>query len=112
MTSFYMTVMRFIDAFIRSLKDPEFRAMLLVVFGLLVSGTLFYSGVEGWPVVDALYFSVMTLATVGCGDLSPSTELSKIFTILYVVVGVGVFLSFIAKLQAHRRSKADAGESE
>ena len=112
MTSFYMTVMRFIDAFIRSLKDPEFRAMLLVVVGLLVSGTLFYSGVEGWTVLDALYFSVMTLATIGCEDLSPSTDLSKIFTILYVVVGVGVFLGFITKLQTHRRPTADVVEPE
>ena len=112
MTSFLMTLLRFLRAFSGALHDPEFRAMFLILVALLVSGTLFYSGVEGWSVIDALYFSVMTLATVGYGDLSPSTDLSKIFTILYVVVGVGVFLGFITKLQTGRRPGKDAGEQE
>jgi len=107
MTSFFMTLVRFFGAFARSLKDPEFRAMFAVLVALLLSGTIFYAGVEGWTVIDALYFSVMTLATVGYGDLAPSTDLSKIFTVMYVIVGAGVFLSFIAKLQVLRSRKQD-----
>ena len=107
MTSFFITLMRFFGAFARSLKDPEFRAMFAVLVGLLLSGTMFYVAVEGWTVIDALYFSVMTLATVGYGDLAPSTDLSKIFTVMYVIVGAGVFLSFIAKLQVLRARKQD-----
>ena len=97
MSSFVLTIVRFIRAFAHGLKDAEFRALLLVLVGLLVSGTIFYSTVEGWglrgdPVLpargllDALYFSVTTLATVGYGDLHPTTPLSKVFTIVYIVL--------------------------
>ena len=80
MSSFVLTIVRFIRAFAHGLKDAEFRALLLVLVGLLVSGTIFYSTVEGWGLLDSLYFSVSTLATVGYGDLHPTTPLSKVFT--------------------------------
>jgi potassium channel subfamily K len=35
-----------------------------------------YSRLEGWSPVEALYFSVVTLATVGFGDLHPTTTAS------------------------------------
>jgi len=106
MTSFYLTVLRFARAFLLGLKDAEFRALLLTLLGLLLSGTLFYREAEGWSTLDALYFSVMTLVTVGAGDLHPSIPLSKIFTMLYVVIGLGVFVSFLIKLNrlGHARS--------
>ncbi len=107
MSSLFITLIRFFSAFFRSLKDPEFRAMFAVLVGLILSGTMFYTTVEGWAVVDALYFCVMTLATIGYGDLAPSTDLSKIFTVMYVFVGAGVFVSFITKLQVLRSRKKD-----
>jgi voltage-gated potassium channel len=109
MSSFVLTILRFIRAFAHGLKDAEFRALLLVLVGLLVSGTIFYSTVEGWGLLDALYFSVTTLATVGYGDLHPTTPLSKVFTIVYIVLGVGVFVAFITKVTAHqtRRRRGD-----
>jgi hypothetical protein len=103
MTSFFMTLLRFLKAFLGSLRDPEFRAIFVALVTLLVSGTIFYSAEEGWSVIDAIYFCVMTLSTVGDGALRPTTDLSRLFTILYVVVGVGLFLAFIAKLVSQRR---------
>ena len=104
-----LTLVRFIRAFRHGLKDAEFRALLLVLVGLLVSGTIFYSTIEGWGLLDSLYFSVATLATVGYGDLHPTTPLSKVFTIAYIVLGVGVFVAFITKVTAHetRRRRGD-----
>ena len=109
MSSFVLTLARFIRAFAHGLKDAEFRALLFVLVGLLVSGTIFYSTVEGWGLLDALYFSVSTLATIGYGDLHPTTPLSKVFTIVYIILGVGVFVAFITKVTAHqtRRRRGD-----
>ena len=109
MTSFVLTLARFIRAFARGLKDAEFRALLFVLVGLLVSGTIFYSTVEGWGLLDSLYFSVSTLATIGHGDLHPTTPLSKVFTMLYIVLGAGVFIAFITKVTANetRRRRGD-----
>jgi voltage-gated potassium channel len=101
MPSFLLTLARFIRAFGHGLKDAEFRALLLVVVGLLFSGTTFYSTVEGWGALDSLYFSVSTLATIGYGDLHPTTPLSKVFTMVYIVLGVGVFVAFITKVTSY-----------
>jgi voltage-gated potassium channel Kch len=89
---------RFIRSFVRSLEDEEFRPLFILVAVLLIAGTIFYSSVEGWGVVDSLYFSVITLTTIGYGDLHPTTPLSKVFTIIYVMVGIGAFVVFVRKL--------------
>lgn len=53
--------------------------------GTLLTGTVVYHLLEDWSWVDSLYFSVVTLTTVGYGDLSPTTDLSKLFTVVYLV---------------------------
>jgi voltage-gated potassium channel Kch len=42
-----------------------------------------------------LYFSVITLTTVGYGDFSPQTPAGKIFTMIYVLVGLGLISGFV-----------------
>lgn len=63
--------------------------------------------VEGWRWIDALYFSVTTLATVGLGDLAPQTDAGKLFTVMYILTGVGLlvsFLNFMAERAAEQKS--------
>ena len=50
------------------------------VLVILATGTTFYTLVEGWTVIEALYFTVITLTTIGYGDLHPTTEFSRLFT--------------------------------
>ncbi|MGI8910988.1 MAG: potassium channel family protein [Rubrobacteraceae bacterium] len=95
MIPFVLTLWRFVRAVGRSMKDPDFQALFFLVVLTLLSGTVFYSGVEGWSLLDSFYFSVVTLTTVGYGDLAPSTPLSKVFTIIYLFVGIGLILGFI-----------------
>lgn len=101
MISFFLTIGRFIRAIWYGLRDPEFRALLTLVVIILGSGTVFYWRVEGWSVLDSLYFSVITLTTIGYGDLSPTTPASKIFTMCYILVGIGVLVVFVEKLARH-----------
>ena len=56
---------------------------------LIGTGTAFYSVHENWSVIDALFFSVTTLTTTGYGNLVPETDLGKVFTMLYVLLGAG-----------------------
>ena len=74
----------FVQAVRAQMDDDAFRATLFLFVGLLVAGTVVYSIVEGWSPLDSLYFSVVTLATVGYGDLHPVTDLGKAFTIVYL----------------------------
>lgn len=44
---------------------------------------------------------MITLTTIGYGDLSPQTDLGKLFTILYILVGIGIILNFIHTVYHH-----------
>jgi voltage-gated potassium channel len=110
--SFLITLGRFIHAIWTGLRDPEFRALFFLVIVTLLTGTLFYAKVEGWSALDALYFSVTTLTTVGLGDLHPTNPASKIFTMIYILIGIGILLGFINKVAGNAliapQSRTDA----
>jgi len=66
-------------------------AYILLVLWIL-AGALIFSLLEGWELLDALYFSVISITTVGYGDLVPSTPAGKFFTVVFLLVGVGLAL--------------------
>jgi voltage-gated potassium channel len=109
MISFLVLLRRFRQAFSGLMRDPETRALPGLAILLLLGGTIFYSRAEGWSLLEALYFSLTTLTTIGIGDLSPSSDWSRVFTILYVLVGLGVLVAFVTalgeKLLAARRER-------
>ena len=70
------------------------RAAAMVAFSVLIIGAVFYHLVEKLKWLDAFYFSTITLATVGYGDIVPHTDLGKFFTIFYVLVGIGIIATF------------------
>lgn len=91
MLSFLLTVKRFLEALVKSFKNPMFLSLFTTLFLIILSGTLFYTKKEGWGVLDAIYFCVVSLIPTGVNtNLSPTTDLGKIFTMLYLVVGTGV----------------------
>lgn len=71
----------------------------------ILIGTLVYHYVEQWSWLDSLYFCVVTLATVGYGDFTPSTPFAKIFTIFYILNGIGILLLFLNKVTDIRRER-------
>ena len=81
--------------------DPAGRAILGVASVVIGTGTVFYRVVEDLRWLDSLYFSVITLTTIGYGDFSPSTNAGKVFTMAYVLVGVGVFVALVAEIGGH-----------
>ena len=96
MVALFTTLVRLLRAVAGAWRrDPQFRVLVGLVVFLLLSGTVFYSLHEGWSIVDAIYFSVITLTTVGYGDLSPTTTLSKLFTVVYIFVGLSIILGFL-----------------
>jgi len=77
--------------------DRELRMALASLAALLFLGTTVFHFTEGWSVLDAAYFSVITLTTIGYGDMHPTMPLTKLFTIFFVLVGVGLaFYTFTA----------------
>ena len=108
----------FARSLLREAFSKEIRNLAVIVSSFVFVGTVFYRMVEDWSWVDSFYFSVMTLTTVGYGDLAPTTDGGKIFTTIFVFGGLGIVLTFlqtIAREQAkepffyrivnHRRNK-------
>jgi len=96
-----ISVLYFIHEQITGVKPPPgFLASFLLLILLLASGMFFYENVEKWSYLDSLYFSVITLATVGYGDFHPTLPISKIFTMFYIFMGVGLELYIITTFSA------------
>jgi voltage-gated potassium channel len=95
-------------------EGSQFRSLVFLVLVTLLGGTVFYSTVEGWSVVDALYFSVTTLTTVGLGDLAPKTTIGKIFTVIYIFAGLSIIIGFIETVAKETldRQRGGRGGSE
>lgn len=64
---------------------------LIAVFATILFGTIGYHVLEGWPWFDGLYMTVITLATIGYGEIHPLTAAGRVFTIILIIVGVTVF---------------------
>lgn len=106
MLSFLLTIRQLVQSLAIAWRVKEFRHLLILLLILIASGMIFYSNVEGWSLLDSLYFSVITLATVGYGDFAPKTSAGKVFTIVYLFIGIGLFVAVVqglAKAQMHRR---------
>ena len=88
-------------------RRPEGKALVLSAVGTVAVGTVAYSVLEGWSLLDSLYFCVVTLATIGFGDLHPTTDLAKLFTVGYIVVGVGIIAGFLSELGKPRSTRME-----
>lgn len=69
---------------------------LIIFFAVIVLGTIGMMTIEQRSLIDSFYFIIVTMATVGYGDIHPITDWGKIFTLIIIVTGVGTFLGVIA----------------
>jgi len=79
------------DAVRRRLK------IFLGLFGAItVMGTLGFMVLEDLPFVKAFYYNIVTMSTVGYGDIYPNSDAGRLFALLIIVLGGGTFLGAIA----------------
>jgi len=74
--------------------DSPYRHILLAtaaIFGILFLGTAGYMLIEGWSMNDAVYMTVITVATVGFREVGPLSHAGQIFTMVLILTGVGAF---------------------
>ena len=74
------------------------RIYLTALAVMLLVGTIGFMFIENMSLTDAIYFSIVTMATVGYGDIHPQTGLGKILTLFIIIGGVGTFLGVMASI--------------
>jgi voltage-gated potassium channel len=84
------------------ITDKDYSKLIYHTIGILTAGTVFYHFVENLRWIDGLYFSVVTLTTIGYGDFTPQTDIGKIFTIVYIFYGLGVIFAFMNMFFQHK----------
>ena len=73
-----------------STKDRTGIYAVLIIFIILIYGILGSIYIMGLDIYDSIYYTIITLATVGYGDIIPITPLQKIFSVTLALSGVGV----------------------
>ena len=89
-------------------KIVDILFMLLVLLCMLFGGTAVFMYLEGWNFIDSLYVSMITLLTIGYGDMSPETDYGRFFCLFWLVFGftyVGRVLSSISETYIQYRTQ-------
>jgi voltage-gated potassium channel len=97
--------MRFLSAYVRLVKaiytafrNTQVQALILTCVLIAVAQAFIFMRIEDWRFLDAFYFSVVSMATVGYGDFAPQTSLGKITALLFLMVGIGIFVLTVSSI--------------
>jgi len=81
-------------------------ALLLIVI-IFAFGVVAYHNLEGWGWVDCIYFMSSTVTTVGYGDIVPTTDEAKLFTVFFMWTGISIGFYLIYTISKYREEKID-----
>lgn len=84
-----------------AMRDPASLGLIVMTTTIVVFGAVVLMIVEKWRFLDAMFFAVATISTVGYGDAVPETDIGRIFTMGYIFVGIGVFVVTAATIADH-----------
>ena len=72
--------------------------VIAAVLAIVVVGTVGYTLIEGWSLLDSLFMTVTTIFTVGFGEVHPLSRGGQIFTLLLIIGGVGTILYGLGRM--------------
>ena len=83
------------------IRKESFRSIyfaLLLLVGIVTVGTAGYILIENYRLIEALYMTVITMSTVGFGEVEPLSDAGKIFTFFLIVISFGIFAYVVTTL--------------
>jgi voltage-gated potassium channel len=79
-------------------------ALILLLYVIAVP---FYIYVEGFSLVEAVYFVTVTITTVGYGDITPKTTAGRLFTVALLLSGVSIFFYHVTHFGLFKEKTID-----
>ncbi len=111
MQNWLRATFRSIAAQMKLLQKSGLLFLLMPFFVLIAVGTLVYSRLENWTLLDSLYATIITITTVGYGDLTPQSPWGRVFAIVFTLFAIalaGYALSTVgATLFERQRSRLE-----
>jgi len=74
----------------KSIRQLKLCVLLLLL--IILIGVTGYMTIEHWGFLDALYMTVTTFTTVGYSEVHKVSDLGRMFTIFFIIIGVMYFL--------------------
>lgn len=79
-------------------KNRSFGILFPLLFIVLFSGTAgYYILGQNWTLLESFYMTIITLTTIGFGEIKPLSEEGRIFTVFLIIAGMGVVASLISR---------------
>jgi voltage-gated potassium channel len=76
----------------------RFRFLVLLPIAVVIIGTVGMMAIEHLSFVDAIYYTIVTIGTVGFGDVTPVSTGGKIFSIFLIIIGIGSFVTLLTSV--------------
>ncbi len=83
----------------------NFQLLAIGTIGIIAIGSVVMHYLEKLSWINAFYFSVVSLTTVGYGDIVPKTDSGKLFVSFYLMAGVGIIATFATNLIRGSRAR-------
>ena len=77
-------------------RRRQFRAAAILILIVMPIGIAGYMEIEGYSFLDAVWLTIITLTTIGYGDINANTNIGKLFTIGLVLVGLSALTFFLS----------------
>ena len=77
---------------IEYITHPKLRFLAVIVGIFILLGVALFTTLEDWSIIDAFYFTVATITTVGFGDLTPTHPASRVIASLFMLLTVPLLL--------------------
>jgi len=96
-----------------TITGTHVRIWLAVIVAAIAIGTAGYLIIDpGWRLIDALYMTVITLTTVGFGEVQPLTDAGRIWTMVLSLTGVGLIFGSVGIVAEYLVVEATSGRRE